>query len=134
VNFLGFPFWDVLTLPVMPWRQAGEFNEIRVDRISGEDAAGITRLGAFRLKGAAFNKFAAFLSRAFRENDYLLGRLHACDRLIDVVVDAAGPDALTPREIAAHKRNAVLRILAAEEPHLPTCRDMIAQMRAALGA
>jgi len=132
VNFLGFPFWDVLTLPVMPWRQAGEFNEIRVDRISGEDASGITRLGAFRLKGAAFNKFAAFLSRAFRENDYLLGRLHAADRLIDVVADAAGPDALKPGEIAAHKRNAVLRILAAEEPHLPTCRDMIAQMRAAL--
>ena len=132
VNFLGFPFWDVLTLPVMPWREAGEFNEIRIDRISAQDAAGIAKLGAFRLKGAAFNQFAAFLSRAFRENDYLLGRLHAADRLIDIVCDAAGADALTPDEIAAHKRNAVLRILAAEEPHLPTCQAMIAQMRAAL--
>jgi patatin-related protein len=132
VNFLGFPFWDVLTLPVMPWREAGEFNEIRVDRISAQDAAGVSRLGAFRLKGAAFNQFAAFLSRAFRENDYLLGRLHASDRLIDIVADAAGAGALTPDEIAAHKRNAVLRILAAEEPHLPTCKAMIAQMRAAL--
>jgi patatin-related protein len=132
VNFLGFPFWDVLTLPVMPWREAGEFNEIRIDRISAQDAAGIARLGAFRLQGAAFNQFAAFLSRAFRENDYLLGRLHSADRLIDIVCDAAGADALTPNEIAAHKRNVVLRILAAEEPHLPTCRAMIAQMRAAL--
>ena len=132
VNFLGFPFWDVLTLPVMPWREAGEFNEIRIDRISAQDAAGIAKLGAFRLQGAAFNQFAAFLSRAFRENDYLLGRLHAADRLIDIVCDAAGADVLTADEIAAHKRNAVLRILAAEEPHLPTCRDMIAQMRAAL--
>jgi patatin-related protein len=134
VNFLGFPFWDVLTLPVMPWREAGEFNEIRVDRISAQDAAGIARLGAFRLKGAAFNQFAAFLSRAFRENDYLLGRLHAADRLIDIVSDAAGAGALSPDEVAVHKRNAVLRILAAEEPHLPTCRSMIAQLRAALGA
>jgi patatin-related protein len=134
VNFLGFPFWDVLTLPVMPWREAGEFNEIRIDRISAQDAAGIARLGAFHLQGAAFNQFAAFLSRAFRENDYLLGRLHAADRLIDIVCDAAGADALTPDEIAAHKRRAVLRILAAEEPHLPTCHAMIAQMRAALGA
>jgi patatin-related protein len=133
VNFLGFPFWDVLTLPVMPWREAGEFNEIRIDRISAQDAAGIAQLGAFRLKGAAFNQFAAFLSRAFRENDYLLGRLHAADRLIDIVCDAAGADALTPEQMAAHKRNAVLRILAAEEPHLPTCKAMIAQMRAALG-
>jgi hypothetical protein len=134
VNFLGFPFWDVLTLPVMPWREAGEFNEIRIDRISAQDAAGIAKLGAFRLQGAAFNQFAAFLSRAFRENDYLLGRLHAADRLIDIVCDAAGADALTPDEIAAHKRSAVLRILAAEEPHLPTCGAMIAQMRAALAA
>jgi patatin-related protein len=132
VNFLGFPFWDVLTLPVMPWREAGEFNEIRIDRISAQDAAGIARLGAFRLQGAAFNQFAAFLSRAFRENDYLLGRLHAADRLIDIVCDAAGADALTPDEIAAHKRSIVLRILSAEEPHLPTCKAMIAQMRAAL--
>ncbi|MBO0756541.1 MAG: patatin-like protein, partial [Bradyrhizobiaceae bacterium] len=36
VNYLGFPFWDVLTFPVMSWREAGEFNEIRVDRISPE--------------------------------------------------------------------------------------------------
>jgi hypothetical protein len=118
----------------MPWREAGEFNEIRIDRISAQDAAGIAKLGAFRLQGAAFNQFAAFLSRAFRENDYLLGRLHAADRLIDIVCDAAGADALTPAEIAAHKRSAVLRILAAEEPHLPTCGAMIAQMRAALAA
>ncbi|HLH88414.1 MAG TPA: patatin-like protein [Xanthobacteraceae bacterium] len=132
VNYLGFPFWDVLTFPVMPWREAGEFNEIRVDRISAQDAAGIARLGPFRLKGSAFNQFAAFLSRAYRENDYLLGRLHAADRLIDIVCDAAGPDALTPEAIHAFKRHAVRRILDAEEPHLATCGEMIARLRAAL--
>jgi patatin-related protein len=132
VNYLGFPFWDVLTFPVMPWREAGEFNEIRVDRISAQDAAAITRLGTFPLKGAAFNQFAAFLSRAYRENDYLLGRLHAADRLIDIVCDAAGADALTPDAIDAFKRHAVRRILDAEAPHLGTCADMIAKLRAAL--
>ncbi len=134
VNYLGFPFWDTLTFPVLPWREAGEFNEIRVDRISALDATGIERLGAFRLKGAAFNQFAAFLSRAYRENDYLLGRLHAVDRLIDIVGDAAGADTLSPTAIAALKRNAVLRILDAEESHLPTCGKMIAELRAALVA
>jgi patatin-related protein len=134
VNYLGFPFWDVLTFPVMPWREAGEFNEIRVDRISAQDAAGIARLGTFPLKGAGFNQFAAFLSRAYRENDYLLGRLHAADRLIDIVCDAAGSDAFTPAEIDAFKRHAVRRILDAEEPHLATCGEMIAQLRAALDA
>jgi patatin-related protein len=134
VNYLGFPFWDVLTFPVMPWREAGEFNEIRVDRICGEDAGWIGGLGTFRLKGTAFNQFAAFLSRAYRENDYLLGRLHAADRLIDIVRDAAGADALAAHQVAAFKRSAVLRILEAEEAHLPTCQAMIAQLRTALAA
>jgi patatin-related protein len=134
VNYLGFPFWDVLTFPVMPWREAGEFNEIRVDRISAQDATEIERLGGFRLKGAAFNQFAAFLSRAYRENDYLLGRLHAIDRLIDIVCDAAGPDAPSAAAMAALKRKSVLRILQVEEQHLPTCGKMIAELRAALEA
>lgn len=134
VNYLGFPFWDVLTFPVLPWREAGEFNEIRVDRISAQDATGIERLGAFRLKGTTFNQFAAFLSRAFRENDYLLGRLHAVDRLIDIVCDAAGPDLPSQAAVAALKKNAIIRILDAEEPHLPTCEKMIAELRAALDA
>src|SRR5450759_3264717 len=134
VNYLGFPFWDTLTFPVLPWREAGEFNEIRVDRISTQDTTGIERLGSFRLKGTAFNQFAAFLSRPYRENDYLLGRLHAVDRLIDIVCDAAGQDALSRVAVAALKRHAVLRILNVEEPHLPTCKKMIAELRAALKA
>jgi patatin-related protein len=134
VNYLGFPFWDTLTFPVLPWREAGEFNEIRVDRISPQDVAAIERLGPFRLKGAAFNQFAAFLSRPYRENDYLLGRLHAVDRLIDIVCDAAGPDALSRAAVAAVKRNAVVRILDVEETHLPTCKKLIAELRAALKA
>ena len=132
VNYLGFPFWDVLTFPVLPWREAGEFNEIRVDRISAQDAIEIDRLGTFRLKGIAFNQFAAFLSRAYRENDYLLGRLHAIDRLVDIVSDAAGAEFRMRFDVAALKKRGFLRILDAEEPHLPTCAMMIAELRAAL--
>jgi patatin-related protein len=134
VNYLGFPFWDVLTFPVLPWREAGEFNEIRVDRISVQDAIEIDRLGTFRLKGIAFNQFAAFLSRAYRENDYLLGRLHAIDRLIDIVSDAAGAEFQMRFDMAALKKRGFLRILDAEEPHLRTCAMMIAELRAALEA
>ena len=132
VNYLGFPFWDVLTFPLMPWREAGEFNEIRVDRISAQDATGIALLGALRLKGVGLNQSAAFLSRAYRENDYLLGRLHAVDRLIDIVSDAAGPDAPSRDAIAALKRKAILRILEVEEQHLPTCKEILAALRAVL--
>jgi patatin-related protein len=134
VNYLGFPFWDVLTFPVLPWREAGEFNEIRVDRISAQDAHLIERMGAFSVKGTAFNQFAAFLSRAFRENDYLLGRLHALERLIDIVCDAAGSDAIKSPAVQALKKRGFLRILDMEEPHLPTCSAMIAELRAAVNS
>jgi len=42
------------------------------------------------LKGTGMGHFAAFFSRAYRENDYLIGRLHGVDRAIDIVCDAAG--------------------------------------------
>jgi patatin-related protein len=134
VNYLGFPFWDVLTFPVLPWREAGEFNEIRVDRISAQDARVMERMGLFSVKGTAFNQFAAFLSRAFRENDYLLGRLHALERLIDIVCDAAGSEAIKSPAVQALKKRGFLRILDTEEPHLSTCSAMIAQLRAALNS
>ena len=132
VNYLGFSFWDILTFPVLPWREAGEFNEIRVDRISAPDAREIERLGAFPVKGTAFNQFAAFLSRAYRENDYLLGRLHAFERLTDIVCDAAGTEAVTSAAARMLKKRGFLLILDTEEPHLPTCANMIAQLRVAL--
>jgi patatin-related protein len=132
VNYLGFPFWDVLTFPILPWREAGEFNEIRVDRISAQDTRGLEQLGTFPLKGVAFNQFAAFLSRSYRENDYLLGRLHAIDRLIDFVHDAGGADFLTPSFVAGLKKKAFLTILDTEDAHLPTCKKLIAELRTAL--
>ena len=40
------------------------------------------------LQGVKLGNFGAFFRRADRENDYLWGRLHAADRLIDLVYDA----------------------------------------------
>ncbi|MFC3674427.1 patatin-like protein [Ferrovibrio xuzhouensis] len=86
VGYIGFPFWDVLTFTITNWRDLGEFNEIRIDRISPEDAVAIRKGNT--LKGVNLGRFGGFFSRAHRENDYLWGRLHAADRLIDIVCDA----------------------------------------------
>ena len=123
VNYIGFPFWDVLTFSVTSWRDLGEFDEIRIDRISPEDASTLRRgAAAGTLKGTAFLHFGAFFSRAFRENDYLWGRLHAVDRLIDIVCDSAGPDAVAELDVPALKRRAFDLVLRAEEKHLPHVR------------
>ncbi len=131
VNYLGFPFWDVLTLSVTNWRDAAEFDTIRVDRISPEDARTVKGLATKTgIKGAGFAHFAAFFSRAYRENDYLLGRLHGVDRLIDIVCDAAGLDLLAgPVDVTALKCRAFGIVLTAEEPYLPHCGALIAGLR-----
>ena len=68
INYLGFPYWDVLTLPVTSWRDAGEFDEIRVDRISADDARMIAALvPSAAVKGTGFAHFAAFFPRLSRE-------------------------------------------------------------------
>lgn len=133
VNYIGFPFWDVLTYSVMSWRDLGELNEIRVDRISPEDARTLKGIeAAHALKGTAFMHFGAFFSRAFRENDYLLGRLHAVDRLIDIVCDAAGAEAVADIDVVALKRRALDIVLRVEEAHLPQVRGLIEALRAEL--
>jgi patatin-related protein len=131
INYLGFPFWDVLTFPVMTWREIGEFNELLIDRISVHDARALRHCErAQKLKGVAFEHAAAFLSRAFRENDYLLGRMHALDRLVDIVCDSVGPGVLTEADLLALKRRGFMQILDSEAPHLPNSGELIAELRA----
>ena len=135
INYLGFPFWDLLTFPVMSWRELGEFNELLVDRISVHEARALKTIAcAQKLKGIAFEHSAAFLSRAYRENDYLLGRLHALDRLIDIVCDSAGPGLCSEAELLALKKRGFLRILDAEAPHLPNSGELIAALRRGIAA
>ena len=139
VNYLGFPFWDVLTFPVTSGREIGELNEILVDRISPQDVRALKGFeGIESLKGIGFGHFAAFLSRAYRENDYLLGRLHALDRLVDIVCDSAGLDpARDAIDVAALKQRGFGLILDAEEKHLAHSKELIAALRrciAAMGA
>ena len=130
VNYLGFPFWDVLTFPMTSAHELGELNEILVDRISPRDATALKGFaGIESLKGVGFAHFAAFLSRAYRENDYLLGRLHAVDRLIDIVCDSAGPDCTSRIDVASLKSRAFMQILDAEEKHLVQSKELIEALR-----
>jgi hypothetical protein len=134
VNYLGFPFWDVLTFPIISAREFGELNEILIDRISPQDAHALKGFdGTESLKGVGFGHFAAFLSRSYRENDYLLGRLHALDRLIDIVCDAAGIDGHKDEiGLLALKKRGFTRILDAEEKYLTHSADLIAALRKAV--
>ena len=107
-----------------------ELNEILVDRISPQDARALKGFeGIASLKGIGFAHFAAFLSRSYRENDYLLGRLHAVDRLIDIVCDSAGPDCLANVDVTALKRRAFSQVLDSEAKDLTESTALIEALR-----
>jgi patatin-related protein len=131
INYLGFPFWDVLAFPLTSTRDVGELHEILVDRISPQDARSLDGFNnAENLKGIGLGHFAAFLSRTYRENDYLLGRLHAIDRLIDIVCDSARIDAAHEGiDVVRLKQRAFTRVLDAEAPHLTESAELIDAVR-----
>ncbi len=136
INYLGFPFWDVLALPVTSGREMGELREILVDRISPQDVETLQGFqGIESLRGIGFGHFAAFFSRAYRENDYLLGRLHAADRLIEIVCDSAGMEGTDGAiDKTAFKKKTFTSILDAEEKHLRHSKELIAGLRRCVAA
>lgn len=129
--YLGYILYDIATLPLLQGEGQDEFDPIKVDRISPDDAATIRRGGAAAtLKGIEFNNFGAFFSRAYRENDYLWGRLHGVDRLIDIVLSAApGSAPLDEAEVLAFKKRAFTAILDAEASRLHHVQPLIAELR-----
>jgi patatin-related protein len=133
--YLGYPFYDIATLPLLQGEGFDEFDPIKIDRISPSDATAIRTGGAAAmLKGVEFNSFGAFFSRAYRENDYLWGRLHGADRLIDIVASSVtGDGALAPEELKAIKRRAFHAILDEEEERLPKVAALIAELRGEIG-
>jgi patatin-related protein len=134
--YLGFPFYDIATLPLLQGEGLDEFDPIKVDRISPEDATAIREGGAeATLKGVQFNSFGAFFSRAYRENDYLWGRLHGADRLVDIAASALPDGAhLPPGLVARLKRQAFQAILAEEQPRLTAIPALFEELAREVGS
>jgi hypothetical protein len=133
--YLGYPFYDIATLPLLQGEGLDEFDPVKVDRISPDDAVAIRAGGAAAtLKGIQFNSFGAFFSRAYRENDYLWGRLHGADRLIDIAVSALPEGSHLPAGLVATlKRDAFRAILAEEEPRLKTIAPLFEELAREVG-
>lgn len=128
--YVGFPFFDVLTLPLNKWQDLDDVDTVLVDRISPEDARAIREGGApATLMGRDLGYFAAFFSRRARENDYLWGRLHAADRLVDIVASSA-PAAIAKAGLDLDQLKARLfrAILKSERAHLEHVPELFADL------
>lgn len=136
-GYLGWPYWDVVVLPTMNalGLASNAFEEVLIDRISPNDATSIClENGCGHLQGETVIGFGGFLSRSARENDYLWGRIHAVDRLIDIVastLDSAQVHSLP--DFPAFKKRAFEMILRQEADRLSSIPDVVADLRDAVG-
>ena len=128
MSYVGFAFYDLITFPILQWTDMDEINEVLVDRISPADAH---QLGANRviLKGTALMSFGAFFNRAWREHDYLWGRLNAADRCVDVLLSAIGPRLSEPIDADRLRADLFRAILESEAPHLTADPDLVPGLR-----
>lgn len=130
LSYLGFPFYDVATFPLIRNEGLTEYDAVKIDRISPDDARSIREGGTkATLKGTEFYNFGAFFSRDYRENDYLWGRLHGAERMIDIVCSTLDEPVAEGLQ-ADFKRRAFLAIMD-EELEAGRCqKGLIQQLRA----
>lgn len=128
--YLGFAFYDVATLTLTRGMGEAEMNPVKIDRISPRDVPGGTPdIGlSRRLKGEEFHHFAAFFSRAYREHDYLMGRLHGASRMVDLLTSTA-PGVLTPDDCNRFVQNMLHTILDEESDKLMADSQLIVNLR-----
>lgn len=129
LTYLGFPFYDIATLPLLRSEGLTEFDPVKVDRISPDDARSIRKGGTrATLRGIEFYNFGAFFSRAYRENDYLWGRLHGAERMVDLVVSTLR-DGMPADVVAQFKRDVFHAILDEETDRLKTDPTLVSSLR-----
>ncbi len=140
-GYLGYFLWDIILRPTVsalsPETDTGPIEEILVDRISPEDATSIVLDGQEGrqesvLLGRSFASFGGFLSRSIRENDYLWGRLHAVDRLFDILFSTVPANARGNFDIGGLKKRAFERVLDEEQQRLGSVSELIERIRAAV--
>jgi hypothetical protein len=89
-RYIGFGYWDAILYPLLALSGIGEPDPVKVFRISSQDTTRLQPLGVQqRLKGIGAFHFGAFFKRAYREKDFLWGRLDGVERLTALVHDLA---------------------------------------------
>ena len=136
-GYLGYFYWDVILHPVVTALalETGPIEEILVDRISPDDAPCLAPPGNPRvLLGGTFAGFGGFLNRATRENDYLWGRLHAVDRLFDILSSTLPNTVRATIDLHALKKAGFECVMEEEAARLRLVPDLVSRLRAAIAA
>jgi len=122
-RYVGFPVWDALIFPVISLAKLPQLTPITVQRFSPLDA---TCLGAVnadgtakadpsaKLDGVSIGHFGAFFDQAWRENDYLWGRLDGAELAFRLLSRQSGTDL----DLTEYLQTALMAILTSEKDDL----------------
>ncbi len=133
-TYVGFAFYDVLTLPMTAHMDLLEIDEVRVDRISPLDCDMLHKDGKSPLMGDKLYNFGAFFSRKARENDYIWGRIHAANRLVDFLCSAVGIENMNPDfDVEALRRRLITNIANTEAKHTHHSADLLERLKKEYG-
>lgn len=81
-RYLGFPLWDGIIFPTISLAELPQFTQIGVSQFSPLTASVLQPPSDGKLKGVTLHHFGAFLDPAWRENDYLWGRLDGAELIL----------------------------------------------------
>jgi patatin-related protein len=136
-GYLGYFYWDVILHPIVSALalETGPIEEILIDRISPDDARSLAPPGNPRvLLGGTFAGFGGFLNRSTRENDYLWGRLHAVDRLFDILASTLPGAIRDTIDLHALKKAGFECVIEEAPGQLHLVPDLISRLRASIAA
>ena len=91
--YVTFPFVDLIAFPLLAAADIDELVDIKVMRISPQDAP---RAGDPPLKSLGIGAFQGFLDRGARKHDMKWGRRDGADRLVTLLVAAARAEQVDP--------------------------------------
>ncbi|HEX3005289.1 MAG TPA: patatin-like protein [Angustibacter sp.] len=132
-RYLGFPLWDALIFPTVALSRLPQFTPITVSQFSPLAAMALATPEGGKLKGVSLHHFGGFVDAAWRENDYLWGRLDGAELVLRMLRGAAGPTS-EPLSAADAVRQAGPQLKAALGAVLGSERDLerVAGLRATL--
>ena len=122
-RYVGFPVWDALIFPVISLARLPQLTPVTVQRFSPLDATCLCAVNAdgtpksdptAKLDGVSIGHFGAFFDQAWRENDYLWGRLDGAELAFRLLSRQSGTDL----DLTEHLRTALMAILTSEKDDL----------------
>jgi hypothetical protein len=128
VRYIAFPIWDALIYPMTALARLPQLSPIGVARFSPPDAKGLVPLDEHgnevtrKLKGTAIAHFGGFFEKAWRENDYLWGRLDGAELIGQLLGRQLTGEAIDLRPSITQ---ALAAILTAETGTLPSMSEQI---------